>query len=200
MKETDDEEENKSSKFDPVNIKFQYIFDVLNLQLKQQLIETQRRSCENRNNLLLIIEWLSTSNPTLAARLLLQRSDIIAKRVNDKLLVALCNVNKSEWKKVEFQAGIVSTFEIERINGELEILAQRYEIINLKTNLPKPESLWTELDQQGEDLIEQFTAQFEKTTETIEELAQIIAHWKFIITGVISSVTLIMIIVVELKF
>uniref|UniRef100_A0A8R1XRY3 EGF-like domain-containing protein n=1 Tax=Onchocerca volvulus TaxID=6282 RepID=A0A8R1XRY3_ONCVO len=43
--------------------------------------------------------------------------------------------------------------------------------------------------------------QIEKTTETIkEELAHIIAHWRFIIISVISSVTLIMIIVAELKF
>uniref|UniRef100_A0A1I7VNH6 Uncharacterized protein n=1 Tax=Loa loa TaxID=7209 RepID=A0A1I7VNH6_LOALO len=156
MKEINDEEENKSSKFDPANIKFQYIFDIVNLQFKQQLVETQRRSCKNRNNLLLLIEWLSTSNSTLAARLLLQRSDVIVKRV-DKLLIAPRNVNKSEWKKVEFRAGIVSKFEIERINAELEILAQRHESINLKTNLPRTESLWIELDQQGEELIEQLT-------------------------------------------
>ncbi|EFO12714.1 hypothetical protein LOAG_15819 [Loa loa] len=161
----------------------------------------QRRSCENRNNLLLLIEWLSISNPTLTARLLLQRSDIIAKRVNDKLLIAPCNVNKSEWKKVEFQAGIVSKFEIERINAELEILAQRHEIINLNTDLPNPESFWTELDQQGEELIEQFTVQIGKTTEIIEkELAHITAHWELITIGAFSSVILIMIIVVELKF
>uniref|UniRef100_A0AAF5PQL4 Uncharacterized protein n=1 Tax=Wuchereria bancrofti TaxID=6293 RepID=A0AAF5PQL4_WUCBA len=199
MKELDDEEENKSSKFDPVNIKFRYIFDVVNLQFKQQLVETQRRSCENRNNLLLLIEWLSTSN--LTASLILQRSDIIAKKLDNKLLIAPCNVNKSEWKEIEFTGGIVSKFEIERINAELEILAQKHEIINLKTDLLRTESLWTELDQQGEELIEQLTEQFEKTTETIKEkLVTIIAHWKLISISVFSSVILIIVIIVELKF
>ncbi|EFO13168.2 hypothetical protein LOAG_15360, partial [Loa loa] len=119
---------------------------------KQQL----RRSCKSRNNLLLLIAWLSTSNPTLAARLLLQRSDIIAKRVDNKLLVASCN-------------------------------PKRHKVINLKTNLPKTESLWTELDQQREELIEPLTVQFEKTAETIEELAHVIARWKLTTISIFGS-------------
>ncbi|EFO12994.1 hypothetical protein LOAG_15537, partial [Loa loa] len=52
-----------------------------------------------------------------------------------------------------------------------------------------------------DQLIEQLTVQFERTTETIEEeLAHFIAHLKLITISIFSSVTLIMIIVIELKF
>lgn len=48
----------------------------------------EQQTCENRNNLLLVIEWLSLDNPTLAVNLLLQRNDVIAKRIDEKLLIA----------------------------------------------------------------------------------------------------------------
>uniref|UniRef100_A0A1I7W054 Uncharacterized protein n=1 Tax=Loa loa TaxID=7209 RepID=A0A1I7W054_LOALO len=38
-----------------------------------------------------------------------------------------------------------------------------------------------------DQLIEQLTVQFEKTTETIEELAHFIAHWKLITISIFSS-------------
>uniref|UniRef100_A0AAF5Q740 Uncharacterized protein n=1 Tax=Wuchereria bancrofti TaxID=6293 RepID=A0AAF5Q740_WUCBA len=44
---------------DPENTKFQYLFDSLQQEFQQQLKLVEQRTCENRNNLLLLIEWLS---------------------------------------------------------------------------------------------------------------------------------------------
>uniref|UniRef100_A0AAF5RY31 DUF5641 domain-containing protein n=1 Tax=Wuchereria bancrofti TaxID=6293 RepID=A0AAF5RY31_WUCBA len=105
---------------DPENTKLQYLFDM------------EQRTCENRNNLLLLIEWLSMDNPTLAANLLLQRNDVIAKRIDGKLLIAPCKPDSLNPKIIEIKGGLISKFEIDKVNAVLEILAQNQRMINPK--------------------------------------------------------------------
>lgn len=45
------------------NIKLQYIFDKLQLESTRRLNVVYQRSCEDRNNLLLSIGWLSITIP-----------------------------------------------------------------------------------------------------------------------------------------
>ncbi|EJW72515.1 hypothetical protein WUBG_16578 [Wuchereria bancrofti] len=114
MMETYQEDNN-----DPENTKFQYLFDSLQQEFQQQLKLVEQRTCENRNNLLLLIEWLSLDNPTLAANLLLQRNDVIAKRIDEKLLTAPCESDLLNSKIIEFRGGLISKFEIDKINAAL---------------------------------------------------------------------------------
>lgn len=196
MKEVSEREETGLNEFDPRNIKYQYLFNVLQIEFRKQLIKLYQRSCQNRNNLLLLIEWLSTINPTL-----LQRNDIIAKRTKGKLLIAFCSFNASEWKTVDFKAGIVSKFEIEKINTDLEILAQKLGITNPVHGLTREESLRELIVEQGEELVNQLETQYDETTELIEqELSEVMKRWKLITFGIIVFVILIMIIVIKLKF
>ncbi|MCP9266373.1 Homocysteine S-methyltransferase 1 [Dirofilaria immitis] len=139
------------------------------IEFKKQLTKLYQRSCQNRNNLLLLIEWLSTVNPTLAVKLLLQRNDIIAKRIKGKLLIAPCSFNASEWKTVDFKAGIVSKFEIEKINADLDILAQTLGITNPVHGPTREESLRELIVEQGEELVNQLETEFDETTELIEQ-------------------------------
>ncbi|MCP9257891.1 Integrase core domain containing protein [Dirofilaria immitis] len=170
-------------------------------RFKKQLTKLYQRSCQNRNNLLLLIEWLSTVNPTLAVKLLLQRNDIIAKRIKGKLLIAPRSFNASEWKTVDFKAGIVSKFEIEKINADLEILAQKLGITNPVQGLTREESLRELIVEQGEKLVNQLETEFDETTELIEqELSEVMKRWKLITFSIIVFVILIMIIVIKLKF
>ncbi|MCP9263031.1 Integrase core domain containing protein [Dirofilaria immitis] len=124
------------------------------IEFKKQLTKLYQRSCQNRNNLLLLIEWLSTVNPTLAAKLLLQRNDIIAKRIKGKLLIAPCSFNASEWKTVDFKA----------VHGPT-----------------REESLRELIVEQGEELVNQLETEFDETTELIEqELSEVMKRWKLI--------------------
>ncbi|MCP9260781.1 Zinc knuckle family protein [Dirofilaria immitis] len=201
MKEVSEREETELDKFDPRNIKYQYLFDVLQIEFKKQLTKLYQRSCQNRNNFLLLIEWLSTVNPTLDVKLLLQRNDIIAKRIKGKLLIALCSFNASEWKTVDFKAGIVSKFEIEKINADLDILAQTLGITNPVHRPTREESLRELIVEQGEELVNQLETEFDETTELIEqELSEVMKRWKLITFSIIVFVILIMIIVIKLKF
>uniref|UniRef100_A0A1I7VPN2 Integrase catalytic domain-containing protein n=1 Tax=Loa loa TaxID=7209 RepID=A0A1I7VPN2_LOALO len=43
---------------DPENTKFQYLFDIRQQEFQQQLKLVEQQTCENWNNLLLLIEWL----------------------------------------------------------------------------------------------------------------------------------------------
>uniref|UniRef100_A0A1I8EWS3 Uncharacterized protein n=1 Tax=Wuchereria bancrofti TaxID=6293 RepID=A0A1I8EWS3_WUCBA len=96
-------ENSPNETFDPENVKFQYLFDSLRQELLQQLKETYQSSCQNKNNLLLLIKWLSISNPTLAAKLMLQRNDVIAKRIDGNLMVALCKSERLAIENIEFK-------------------------------------------------------------------------------------------------
>uniref|UniRef100_A0A1I7VGA1 DUF5641 domain-containing protein n=1 Tax=Loa loa TaxID=7209 RepID=A0A1I7VGA1_LOALO len=116
--------------FNPNNVKFQYIFASLRREFIQLLKVTYQRSCQNRNNLLHLIE-MSGNYPILAAEMLLQRNDVIARRENGQLLVAPCKTNGITLKNIEFSGGLKGKFEIERINAELELVSHYHDTINI---------------------------------------------------------------------
>uniref|UniRef100_A0A1I7VZM2 DUF1758 domain-containing protein n=2 Tax=Loa loa TaxID=7209 RepID=A0A1I7VZM2_LOALO len=66
---------------------------------------------------------MSGNYPTLAAEMLQQRNDVIARRDSrlGQLLVAPCKTNGITLKNIEFSGGLKGKFEIERINAELEL-------------------------------------------------------------------------------
>ncbi|VDN95758.1 unnamed protein product [Brugia pahangi] len=134
---------------DPENTKFQYLFDSLQQEFQQQLKLVEQRTCENRNNLLLLIEWLSLDNPTLAANLLLQRDDVIAKRIKGKLLITPCkeinvfNPDKPEHQVqalVLFDVGADATFISQRLAHRLNLLEtdeEEYKISSYGNRTPR---------------------------------------------------------------
>ncbi|VDM97389.1 unnamed protein product [Onchocerca ochengi] len=154
-------ETNQEEIVDSENPKFQYVFDNLREEFKQQLNELSKLSCQNRHNLLSLIECFSHSSPTLAAELILQRNDIIAKRINGNLLIAPCNPKKLKTKVVEFKGGIINKFEVERIDAELEILSQQHPNIDYIINRPKKE-IWHEINNGGVELSQQIEIGFYK--------------------------------------
>uniref|UniRef100_A0A1I7W287 Tektin n=1 Tax=Loa loa TaxID=7209 RepID=A0A1I7W287_LOALO len=70
---------------------------------------------------------MSGNYPTLAAEMLQQRNDVIARRDSrlGQLLVAPCKTNGITLKNIEFSGGLKGKFEIERINAELELEGQQ---------------------------------------------------------------------------
>ncbi|VBB34785.1 unnamed protein product [Acanthocheilonema viteae] len=111
--------------------------------------------CDGSKQRMQLWKWLSHDNPTLAAKLILQRNDIIAERINGKFLVALCKFKEIESTIIEFEAGIINKFENERINAELEILARKHESVQLISETRATETIWQEISQQGEEFAEQ---------------------------------------------
>uniref|UniRef100_A0A1I8EI58 Uncharacterized protein n=2 Tax=Wuchereria bancrofti TaxID=6293 RepID=A0A1I8EI58_WUCBA len=132
------------------NVKLQYAVDSLRQEFIQQFEDTYQRSCQNRNNLLYLIEALSSHYPTLTTKMILQRSDVTAKNENGILLIAPCKMDRIPFQNIEFKGGLIDKFEAERINAELEILAHRHEVVNTISHEQKDESLWQEISGQGE--------------------------------------------------
>lgn len=91
---------------DPENTKFQYIADSLQIEFNHQISLTDKRNCENKNYLLLLIQWLSISNSTLTAQLLLQRND--AKWTNGKLLITSPKEEGFTSHNYEFKANLIN--------------------------------------------------------------------------------------------
>ncbi|KAL3998740.1 hypothetical protein ACH3XW_16260 [Acanthocheilonema viteae] len=192
-------ETNQEEIVDPENPKFQYVFDNLREEFKQQMNELSKLSCQNRNNLLSLIEWLSHSNPTLAAELILQRNDIIAKRINGNLLIASCNSKRLKTRVVEFNGGIINKFEVERIDAELEILSQQHPNIDYILNRPKTE-IWNEINNGGVELSQRIEIGFYKARELIQqELDELTKHWRMISFCICCFVILIILIVIKFK-
>ncbi|VDN00575.1 unnamed protein product, partial [Onchocerca ochengi] len=67
-------------------------------------------------------------------------------------------------KVIEFKAEIINKFELERINAELEILAQKQDTANRVYNQLEKEILWEEI-RIGKEL----EAGFGKATELIQK-------------------------------
>ncbi|KHN78361.1 hypothetical protein Tcan_04726 [Toxocara canis] len=73
-----------------VNAKLQFLWNNLNEREQQVTQEIRHRICEQHNRLLLLIEALSRTDPTTAARILLKRVDIAAENIGDLLKVYPC--------------------------------------------------------------------------------------------------------------
>ncbi|VDM23527.1 unnamed protein product [Wuchereria bancrofti] len=145
---------------DPENTKFQYLFDSLQQEFQQQLKLVEQRTCENRNNLLLLIEWLSLDNPTLAANLLLLEILAQNQQTIDPILKPQETSDSLNLKTIEFRDGLISKFEIDKINVALEILAQNQQTINPILKPREISKIWDEL--------KQLEGEFEKTTAYLQ--------------------------------
>uniref|UniRef100_A0AAF5PVG0 Uncharacterized protein n=1 Tax=Wuchereria bancrofti TaxID=6293 RepID=A0AAF5PVG0_WUCBA len=99
-----------------------------------------KRSCQNRSNLLLLIEWLSISNPILAAKLILERNDVIAKRIDGNLMVSPCKSEGPAIENIEFKGGFIT---------------HNYETINSISHQVRDEFFWQEISEEGEKFVEQ---------------------------------------------
>ncbi|VDN54048.1 unnamed protein product [Dracunculus medinensis] len=120
----------------------------------------------------------------------------IAKRVDDNLLVAPCNSRNITQNTVEFKVGIISKFEIEGINAEIEILADKQKPINPVSHQQNMETIWQEISQEGEELAEQLDDEIGKATLLIQnELSEFAVHWRMNIGGT-SMVELILLIII----
>ncbi|VDM93772.1 unnamed protein product, partial [Onchocerca ochengi] len=148
--------------FNPNSVKFQYIFDSLRREFLQLLKVTYQRSCQNRNNLLYLIERMSEIYPTIATEMILQRNDIIAKKDKRVLLVAPCKTNVMPLQNIEFSRGLINKFEIERINAELELLNHYHDTINSISYQQEDDSFWKEFTKEGQQLVNRLVKEFDQ--------------------------------------
>ncbi|MCP9260713.1 Pao retrotransposon peptidase family protein [Dirofilaria immitis] len=96
------------------------------------------------------------------------RLELLAIIVGVRAVHFVINFNASEWKTVDFKAGIVSKFEIEKIYADFDILAQTLGITNPVHGPTREESLRELIIEQGEELVNQLETEFDETTELIE--------------------------------
>uniref|UniRef100_A0A1I7W4J9 DUF5641 domain-containing protein n=1 Tax=Loa loa TaxID=7209 RepID=A0A1I7W4J9_LOALO len=164
--------------FNPNNVKFQYIFASLRREFIQLLKVTCQRSCQNRNNLLYLIE-MSGNYPTLAAEMLLQRNDVIARREIGQLLVAPYKTNGITLKTIEFSGGLKGKFEIERINAELELVSHYHDTINLISYQQEDDSIWEEITKEGQQLANQLGKELDQVKDSIQEKLKNITKFTF---------------------
>ncbi|MCP9262857.1 Pao retrotransposon peptidase family protein [Dirofilaria immitis] len=96
----------------------------------------------------------------------LMNGDIIIDKGTNNLAN---NIRKQRSDPEDFKAGIVSKFEIEKINADFEILAQTLGITNPVHGPTREESLRELIVEQGEELVNQLETEFDETTELIEQ-------------------------------
>ncbi|MFH4979443.1 hypothetical protein AB6A40_006152 [Gnathostoma spinigerum] len=75
---------------DSENVKFQYLYEKLRDESRQQAESVMLSICLLRNSQIRMIQEISRQNPEQAARLLLNRDDITARNMGDALLVSPC--------------------------------------------------------------------------------------------------------------
>uniref|UniRef100_A0AAF5Q5P4 DUF5641 domain-containing protein n=1 Tax=Wuchereria bancrofti TaxID=6293 RepID=A0AAF5Q5P4_WUCBA len=129
--------------------------------------------------------------------------DIVTKITNarSRRNTNLALACKSDSKIIEIKGGLISKFEIDKVNAVLEILAQNQRIINPNFKPQETTKFWDELSQEGEELSEQLEGEFEKTTAYLQaKLEQLFLHWKLIINGLIILVISIVLIAFKSNF
>uniref|UniRef100_A0A1I8EYQ5 Uncharacterized protein n=1 Tax=Wuchereria bancrofti TaxID=6293 RepID=A0A1I8EYQ5_WUCBA len=124
--------------------------------------------------------WLSISNPTLAARLLLQRNDVMTKKVSGKLLIAPCKTTGITIQNIEFKANLIN---------------------NTASTKGRTEPLWQEIYGQGEEIVAQLENDFDEVAKSIqEEIESVKTHWRLIVICVSIIVIAIVLIILKWKF
>ncbi|VDO45035.1 unnamed protein product [Brugia timori] len=84
-------------------------------------------------------------------------------------MVTPCKCGRLAIKNIEFRGSLISNFEIERINVELEILTQTQKTINSIPHQMKDELFWQEISEEGEEIIKQMEREFSEIVLPIEE-------------------------------
>ncbi len=78
------------SAVDTTNVRIQYAYDSLAIQLAHHLQSAAFKFCQLHNHQLFHLKWLMQIDPTLAARLLLGREDVAAVTAGDALMIVPC--------------------------------------------------------------------------------------------------------------
>lgn len=176
---------------DAENIKFQYSFDVWREEFKRHIIHTERHACKSANKFLILVKGVSKENPSLAARILLNRDDIVARWQNEKLIVQLTtnpvqqdqDTSNEEMKEIIFDGKRIQDETMKRTALEVEMLDKRRETWQREQTGPTTGNVFDDVEKEAEQL----GKELDIATEKIEEvLRDIMANWHLgIIAGVI---------------
>ncbi|MCP9261009.1 Chaperone protein ClpB [Dirofilaria immitis] len=112
---------------------------------------------------------------------------------------APCKTGRKPFRTIEFTGELLNKFEIERINGELELLSHHHDTDGLVSSQYKDDSIWEEVAEQGEELTNQVGQEVDQVIQFIqEELESVATNWKLITICI--SIAVILLIIIGLKF
>ncbi|EJD74805.1 hypothetical protein LOAG_17938 [Loa loa] len=95
--------------------------------------------------------------------------------------------------------GLISKFEIERINAELELVSHHHDTINLISHQQEDDSIWEEITKEGQQLANQLLKELDQVEDSIQEkLKNIVNHWKLLTICI--DILVISIVLIKLKF
>ncbi|KHN87665.1 hypothetical protein Tcan_00032, partial [Toxocara canis] len=159
------------------NAKLQFVWNNLNIREQQVTQEIRHRICEQHDCLLLLIEALSRTDPTTAARILLKRVDIAAENIGDLLKVYPCK--KTEKEESIFDAPPLPDISEERLQWALGMIEKNHQAWEQSAE-EKGKSMVDSVRDDAEEIIEAASEAIEKSSVTLaKELEDIASHWRW---------------------
>ncbi|VDM99909.1 unnamed protein product, partial [Onchocerca ochengi] len=74
---------------------------------------------------------------------------------------------------IEFNGGLISKFEIEEINAELELLSNNHATLNSMPHQQVDDFEWEELAKEGQQLADQLVDEFDRVSDSIRQKVEI---------------------------
>ncbi|VDK17705.1 unnamed protein product [Anisakis simplex] len=190
--------EKSKSRYDPINVKLQFVYNLLRRQINQHFPRMEQSICESNNAVNLIAR---TSPPTIAARILLQRTDVEAIRLSeDALLVSTCDSNittdsnsSSSDQTIDeftFKASPLPNLERQRIDQALSLLHSEMQQVSADVGSDTPtDGTFDSLRNEGEKILWMAEDRVTKTAEEIQAVLNTISN-RYVIIAIIIGVTL----------
>ncbi|VDK57963.1 unnamed protein product [Anisakis simplex] len=185
---------------DPVNAKLQYIYNILRNQINRKFPSMERSVCETNNAITLVAR---ASPPTTAARILLQRIDVVAvKKSEDTLLVAVChNLSATEQNatalstiepviaEYTFKSSPLPALEKQRINMALSLLDSELERSQVTIGSGQSEQDTIDaIRDEGERLLWEAERQIGKASDEIQLILDGISRNAIVITASVITI------------
>lgn len=194
---------------DPTNGKLQYLFEKLQKEIKERTLRNWQHVCKNENRIVSIIQWISTTKPMVAAKILLERSDVTeARRIGNTLLVR-CSNEKEEVPPTREEHQAISQniiFGAGRLEEEqrqdliLEAIQQRKNLEEEGGSSHNNKTVTEELRSEAEHILQEVEHVADVAAQEIQkDLKSVAESWQGITAGLVAVAAAIITAVMCLK-
>ncbi|VDK17639.1 unnamed protein product [Anisakis simplex] len=193
-----EETELLSEDVDPENVKFQFVVDELQDEIKSQVNAALKENCATRNMVIEIVKFISHNNATTAAKILLQRNDVRARVAHQGLWISPCKRNETDIDEnaIVFKAGVISHYNQKKVDMALKMISEENWIaIRTKMKKEDPDQVNIEgvIEKETEQLIDRITEDFNIASRGIQKIVEEISEpWVLISICIVVIIALIL--------
>uniref|UniRef100_A0A0M3IKE4 Integrase catalytic domain-containing protein n=1 Tax=Ascaris lumbricoides TaxID=6252 RepID=A0A0M3IKE4_ASCLU len=177
------------------NPKYQFLFDELKKRLDRHKSAEEIHRCHLMNHLRTIVRWIAATDTNTAARILMERNDVVATKVEGQLLIYACEGgrhlhppnNYTAVDKVRgliFDAPTLSRFETEKLAAPLQQLRLKIGQSSLEPgHMEMKKIIFDKVRDVGEQALREIQSDLGHTGESLaRSIEDVVSHWRLCLT------------------